>query len=1046
MEAFNNIRVKEIITKTQQNIPTTGSEAIVMLIGNKLGIQPETSKNAFNTLSKSLQTITKSNWYDNDEYEKKFQDNLRKELQQSDYNDKKRTYTIQEHKQISILCFEEPLEGVNENIAWKRKDNQIMHNLQTTLKGNTLKINEIKCTNKGEYNCGYKSINGMEWTHENLGIQWKTITINVICADNQAIDIIPKTHVVIETHKTLINCPIAASNTSNIRWTKLSGMNSDSFFNGNSVLEFKNTKLYQAGVYQCSISDQKFEIILQVNKNTISGHNVDENELGTLIGYDCTNNIIKKESIDLTTTQDCNKEDYASYDEGQKINMELIHYKSTQQIQIKTCKMNIKLYNGYCRPGNYVSLWFGIDWVNPGSGTQHGLDAMQLILEEQYTIEAGVCRTAWDTGKLKINLGQQMVTINSERNNPTHSKTILYLHGSTFSADHFNCTPAYGWGNKGKVYRGQYNQFVKKKSHEVLKAEIDLRLQLIHGVIDREKDILYLPEAGKTITIKTMPAILDIKSVNKGTIILTKEELTTTKCNQHEHISSGAATIYTPTNLNIKTPKLIKYQANINNDERIFGFQIQENSKVTICNNECYNTEIPNIKICIRQNSNQDLKVKNIEILNQIGSNSINHLQLSIDQSLQNTMYLLCQLNKKLYDNALKNIEIHGPSLIDPINKGEGIKIIQRGEVATIIKCKKVHTIPRHEPENCCQNFPITILQENNHYMNKYIQPITRQIVDSCDPTSCTEILPVIMKNTEDKYICQLKDHISECEGPIILNPTKDINGQLSLLTKGELKISTIQGSLPAQIDLYGIITNTKIKATNELMKEITQNEIRCYGNKCIGSPTNSKFRHGLAKITLPEDVNFIVFNTPLKILIVLALIIFYYEKLCGIISLVVNINDVCANGRDKLANLTCCGLMFSTCCMLSKSLNPLHPKTALDEYRLQKLKKDMKKIKIDHQEFIEEQTCLLTESTGRNLNITTMMENDKIEQLERKIAIQALEIEVIKETLNLKNKETMSKKRVQKKFKKHPRIFNTPPTKHKRTNSVRFEIEDTNV
>ena len=55
-----------------------------------------------------------------------------------------------------------------------------MHNLQTTMKGNTLKMNEIKCTNKGEYNCGYKSMNGMEWTHENLGTQWKTVMINVI--------------------------------------------------------------------------------------------------------------------------------------------------------------------------------------------------------------------------------------------------------------------------------------------------------------------------------------------------------------------------------------------------------------------------------------------------------------------------------------------------------------------------------------------------------------------------------------------------------------------------------------------------------------------------------------------------------------------------------------------------------------------------------------------------------------------------------------------------------------------------------------------------
>ena len=123
--------------------------------------------------------------------------------------------------------------------------------------------------------------------------------------------------------------------------------------------------------------------------------------------------------------------------------------------------------------------------------------------------------------------------------------------------------------------------------------------------------------------------------------------------------------------------------------------------------------------------------------------------------------------------------------------------------------------------------------------------------------------MPISIKSTKGNHICQLSNYLRKCNKPTILQPKRDISGQLNLLKQSELKLSTIEGSLPSQLELYTIISSTKVKATNELMGIITQNKLHCARGQCV--PISEKYRRALAHSTLPQDVNYFIFNKTLK-------------------------------------------------------------------------------------------------------------------------------------------------------------------------------------
>ena len=411
-------------------------------------------------------------------------------------------------------------------------------------------------------------------------------------------------------------------------------------------------------------------------------------------------------------------------------------------------------------------------------------------------------------------------------------------------------------------------------------------------------------------------------------------------------------------------------------------------------------------------------------------------------------MFLLCKLNRKHYKNSLKNIEVYGPSLINPMSDiGYGTKTIQRGEQAIILQCEKVITLPRSEKGTCCENFPVVLLHKNNKHA--YVTPIDREITNICDPTSCTEIMPISIRSTRGNHICQLKDYLKKCDQPTILQPKRDISGQLNLLRQSELKLSTIEGSLPSQLELYTIISSTKVKATNELMGIITQNKLHCARGQCI--TINEKYKRALAHSTLPQDINYFIFNKTLKILAIVALIIFYLEKLCGLTNIIVKLYNLFGEGHKDCSNLTCCGTVASCFCIVSESMNPLHPKSAIDELRVRNMKRKLKTIHDNHEEFVTEQTNLLMGISQSQLIPLESRNERKLQEIMNIIdkqdeRIKALENEN-KTIKGLKRNQPLKRwKSNSLRIKKHPRTFHTPPSKHKRQHSVRFSIVDENL
>ena len=135
----------------------------------------------------------------------------------------------------------------------------------------------------------------------------------------------------------------------------------------------------------------------------------------------------------------------------------------------------------------------------------------------------------------------------------------------------------------------------------------------------------------------------------------------------------------------------------------------------------------------------------------------------------------------------------------------------------------------------------------------------------------------------------------------------------------------------------------------------------------------------------------------------------------------------------------------------MSESLNPLHPKSAIDELRVKRMKRRLKTIHDNHEEFVTEQTSLLMDVSQNQAIPLEIRDNRKFEEIMNIIDTQNERIKAL-ETANKaprKPKKSQPLKRWRSnslRIKRHPRTFHTPPTKHKRQHSVRFNIENENL
>jgi len=158
-------------------------------------------------------------------------------------------------------------------------------------------------------------------------------------------------------------------------------------------------------------------------------------------------------------------------------------------------------------------------------------------------------------------------------------------------------------------------------------------MEEVYGMTSTRDNILYIPSATE-VQFDTIEDVHDISTTTKGTITIVKSEVVQTTCEQYRHVTGGMAEMFLPSKQQAEIPTLMKFNLTIDTEQRVLGFQLTRENE--ICGKLCYDTQFSDIKICIRDNKEQFITVGDDEIINHLGSNSLNILQLKLDHSIQN--------------------------------------------------------------------------------------------------------------------------------------------------------------------------------------------------------------------------------------------------------------------------------------------------------------------------------------------------------------------------------------------------------------------------
>ena len=231
----------------------------------------------------------------------------------------------------------------------------------------------------------------------------------------------------------------------------------------------------------------------------------------------------------------------------------------------------------------------------------------------------------------------------------------------------------------------------------------------------------------------------------------------------------------------------------------------------------------------------------------------------------------------------------------------------------------------------------------------------------------------------------------------------------------------------------------------------ITQNVVKCANNICISDPISDEFRRNFARASLPYEIHYFTFSSVLQFLTVTAILLFWYEKATGLLSVMVSLHSCCRDEDKSYRSTSICVMIVRCFCLFSKACNPLHPKEIEHEIDYQKMKTKVRKVQQSHEVFIEEQTHLLEDIS---LNTTTTFKGVDMETfLKLRTIVNSLQLDLENLQQTIKENHTKSKKNnksnktlkrnISKRIRKYPVIFSTPPDTRKAKHNVRFSIKD---
>jgi hypothetical protein len=303
-----------------------------------------TARNTIDDLSKASKAAYQRLSNNNPDREgEEFRRSLMEQIGSQNRDNNKRTTTVDEGDMVNIPCF--PDEDITDTskVVWMRSDGGLLHNFEFELKSNKLYIKNTECDHKGEYKCGFKD--GEVWNSYNLDSTWNIHGLNIICDTEKRISVAPNTVIGVEGGTVTLQC--SAPTNSTVQWTKTSGINKDQFSRQAHSTQLQAVTTNDAGIYTCTHTTggktTEERIILQIHKLSVDGTSEQMKSLGFLEAFDCTKEIIKKSSVDLTRTGKCSKNDYMAYEPEQSTTVELIHHRTSEENLVDACHLTIQL-------------------------------------------------------------------------------------------------------------------------------------------------------------------------------------------------------------------------------------------------------------------------------------------------------------------------------------------------------------------------------------------------------------------------------------------------------------------------------------------------------------------------------------------------------------------------------------------------------------------------------------------------------------------------------------------------------------------------------
>ena len=129
------------------------------------------------------------------------------------------------------------------------------------------------------------------------------------------------------------------------------------------------------------------------------------------------------------------------------------------------------------------------------------------------------------------------------------------------------------------------------------------------------------------------------------------------------------------------------------------------------------------------------------------------------------------------------------------------VRAVSRGETGVIFACKTLYVRPVSAHPLCCQNQPVRLLGElETEEVTHFLTPIKREIVNTCSPIECSDLMPVTFYSDENVAICQGAEGLTHCSGGMQTDPNTDMSLKFSPIKKSQSALGWTESMMSSHL------------------------------------------------------------------------------------------------------------------------------------------------------------------------------------------------------------------------------------------------------